>query len=65
MTRSEELLTERAARVLLVETSSQPAFEPTRRFYAARGYEEVARIPEFWDSGDDKIVCLKVLQPGS
>jgi hypothetical protein len=47
--------------VLIVETSSQPSFDLTRRFYAGRGYHEVARIPDFWDTGNDKIVCLKRL----
>jgi ribosomal protein S18 acetylase RimI-like enzyme len=57
--RTEQMLAERSARMLIVETSSQPAFDLTRRFYASRGYRQVARIPDFWDSGDDKIVFLK------
>lgn len=48
-------------RVLLVETSGQPAFDNTRAFYHRIGYHEEARIRDFYDIGDDKIVFLKSL----
>ena len=49
-------------RILLVETSGLPEFARTRRFYAKLGYQEEARIREFYQAGEDKIVFRKALQ---
>jgi ribosomal protein S18 acetylase RimI-like enzyme len=48
-------------RLLLVETSGLPAFERTRSFYVSNGYGEEARIRDFYQAGEDKIVFRKVL----
>ena len=48
-------------RLLLVETSGADSFELTRRFYRQNGYEEEARIRDFYRAGDDKIVFRKAL----
>lgn len=50
-------------RVLLVETSGLPAFERTRAFYRKLGYTEEARIREFYQAGEDKIIFRKALNP--
>ena len=42
-----------------IETSSRPLYEPTRRFYLKTGYELIARLPNFYGKGDNKIVFLK------
>lgn len=52
---------EEAARVLIVETSGVPGFEPTRQFYRGLGFDEEACIREFYGPGDDKIVYWKSL----
>ena len=57
----ERTLTERGERLLLVETSGLEAFEPARRFYRKNGFEEEARIREFYKAGDDKVVFRKAL----
>ena len=57
----EQTLVVRGARVLLVETSGLPLFERTRAFYCKCGYEEEARIRDFYKAGDDKIVYRKAL----
>ena len=57
----EQTLAARGGRVLLVETSGLPDFERTRRFYRKCGYDEEARIRDFYKAGDDKIVYRKAL----
>jgi len=49
-------------RLVLVETSSTPAYEASRRLHINHGYEIVARIPDFYAPGDDKLVLLKRLR---
>ncbi|MBN3947023.1 MAG: GNAT family N-acetyltransferase [Nostoc sp. NMS7] len=57
----EQTLMARGGRVLLVETSGTPDFERTRAFYRKCGYEEEARIRDFYQAGADKIVYRKAL----
>jgi ribosomal protein S18 acetylase RimI-like enzyme len=59
----EHALAARGARVLLVETSGLPAFARTRAFYRANGYDEEARVREFYAAGEDKVVFRKALAP--
>lgn len=51
----------RSARVLIVETSGLDNFEDTRAFYHGSGFAGTARIPDFYDAGDDKVVFWKAL----
>ena len=48
---------------LLIETSSLPQYEPTRRFYLKFGYQVVARIPDYYAVGDDLIIYVKRITP--
>ncbi|HBL12668.1 MAG TPA: GNAT family N-acetyltransferase [Cyanobacteria bacterium UBA11162] len=57
----EQALMTRGARLLLVETSGLPSFERTRAFYRKCGYDQEARIRDFYKAGDDKIVYRKAL----
>ncbi|MBW4582840.1 MAG: GNAT family N-acetyltransferase [Tildeniella nuda ZEHNDER 1965/U140] len=57
----EQMLTERGERVLLVETSGTEDFEYVRKFYHDSGYEEEARIRDFYIDGVDKVVFRKSL----
>lgn len=59
----EQLLKERNVRLLLVETLA--SFKRTRTFYRKYGYEEEARIRDFYDAGADKIVYRKMLATAS
>lgn len=61
MTYIENTLRKKEGRILIVETSGKPEFEATRDFYIKCGYIKQARIPEFYDKGDDKIVFWKKL----
>lgn len=48
-------------RLALIETSSTAAYEKTRRFHIGCGYKVVARIPDFYAPGDDKMILQKRL----
>jgi ribosomal protein S18 acetylase RimI-like enzyme len=57
----EQVLANRGERILLVETSGLESFEYVRSFYRKSGYDEEARIREFYKAGDDKIIFRKAL----
>jgi ribosomal protein S18 acetylase RimI-like enzyme len=57
--RTEEELRRRQARLLLIETSSAPAYEGPRAFYRKRGYGELARVLDYYRPGDHKIIFGK------
>ena len=57
----EQMLANRGERILLVETSSLESFKYVRSFYRKSGYDEEARIREFYKAGDDKIIFRKAL----
>lgn len=61
----EAALAARGERVLLVETSGTPDFERARAFYSRNGYEQEARIRDYYEAGDDKVIFWKALGPGS
>lgn len=45
-----------------VETGGKAMYEPTRRFYAACGYVEEARLRDFYAEGDDKVFFVRALR---
>ena len=58
---AEEDATKRGGRLLLIETSSQPAYDATVRFYKRNGYRLEARVHDFYHRGDDKLILAKDL----
>ncbi|MGQ9509784.1 MAG: GNAT family N-acetyltransferase [Thermodesulfobacteriota bacterium] len=49
-------------RMILIDTSSLPTYERARRFYQNKGYKEIARIPDFYWPGNDRITyCKKII----
>jgi GNAT superfamily N-acetyltransferase len=46
-------------RMIVIETSSQPRYQPTRQFYINLDYKEVARVPDFYKPGDDRVIYAK------
>jgi GNAT superfamily N-acetyltransferase len=46
-------------RMVIIETASKPSYEPTRVFYDRTGCVEVARIPDFYRVGDDKVIYAR------
>ncbi len=51
----------RGGRMLLIETSSQDSYAGTILFYQKRGYQEIARVRDFYRIGDDKLIFSKNL----
>ena len=47
-------------RLIIIETSGQPKYHPTRKFYLGLGYKEVARVPDFYKPGDDRIIYTNI-----
>lgn len=58
---AEQHLKDKGQRILIVDTSGTDNFVLTRKFYAQNGYEEEARIRDFWADGDDKVTFRKAL----
>jgi ribosomal protein S18 acetylase RimI-like enzyme len=50
-------------RLLLIETSSTPHYDPTRRFYLKHGYTQAAHIPDYYSDGDGLVVFSKRIVP--
>ena len=46
-------------RLLLIETSTTPHYDPTRRFYRKYGYALAATIADYYADGDGMAVFLK------
>ncbi len=57
----EKAVKQKQGRVIVIETSSQDKYEPTRQFYLRAGYVECARIRDFYRPGDDRIIYCKYL----
>jgi ribosomal protein S18 acetylase RimI-like enzyme len=49
-------------RLIVIETSSLSGYEKTSRFYSKHGYQTIARFPDFYAPGDDKIILQKRLK---
>jgi ribosomal protein S18 acetylase RimI-like enzyme len=54
-------LREQGARLVRVETSHQDAYGAAHRFYVPHAYPEVARLCDFYKSGDDLVIMVKRL----
>ena len=61
MKAAEKEIRKAKGRLALIETSSTPAYGKTRQFYIGHGYEEIARVPDFYAYGDDRIIMRKLM----
>ena len=52
----EETLRNQRQRILIIETSGLDGFDLTRRFYDQHGYTIEARIRDYYQEGEDKVV---------
>ena len=51
------------ARLLVVETGGRSAYDATRAFYLAKGYEVAATIPDLYAPGDAQVILTKRFTP--
>jgi ribosomal protein S18 acetylase RimI-like enzyme len=59
--RVEQNVRARGGRLLIVETSDLPDYEPARSFYDSHGYRREAFIADFYDVGDGLVLYSKRL----
>jgi ribosomal protein S18 acetylase RimI-like enzyme len=55
----EEVVKARGGRMILADTSTVPHFEKTKKFYLKNGFQEVARVPDYYHPGNDRITFCK------
>lgn len=58
---AERAVVRRGGTALYIETSSRAEYARTRRFYLRAGYARVARLPDFYAPGDDKVIYRKLV----
>jgi acetoin utilization deacetylase AcuC-like enzyme/GNAT superfamily N-acetyltransferase len=59
--RAEAAMRKAGARRIYADTSSSDRYAPTRGFYQRMGFEEDARLPDFYGPGDAKVIYMKPL----
>ncbi len=52
---------EAGGRRLYIDTSASPAYAPTRAFYLRCGYGIAAELPDFYATGDGKVIFVRAL----
>lgn len=57
----EEDIRRQKGRLIMIETSSLPSYDPTRRFYLKHGYEQAALVHDFYADGDSLVMFRKRL----
>jgi len=58
----EEVLEAEGGRLILADTSTIPHYEKTQKFYLKNGFQEVARIPDYYHPGNDRITFCRRLR---
>jgi GNAT superfamily N-acetyltransferase len=58
----EQTVADLDGRLIIIETAGQPKYRPTREFYLRLEYKEVARVPDFYKPGDDRIIYTKYMK---
>lgn len=61
LTHVEDEASNAGARVVVIETSDQPALARARAFYGRNGYTERGRIPDFYARNDAKVIFSRSL----
>lgn len=53
------LVQSRQGRAIYAETSGREQYAPSRKFYLRAGFNEVAKLPDFYAPGDDKLIFVR------
>jgi ribosomal protein S18 acetylase RimI-like enzyme len=59
LTHVDDAIRKEKGRVLLIETSSLPHYELTRKFYVKHDYDREAVLRDYYSEGDDMVVFRK------
>jgi ribosomal protein S18 acetylase RimI-like enzyme len=59
----EQVVKAEGGRMILADTSTIPQYEKTRKFYLKNGFQEVARIRDYYHPGNDRITFCRRLTP--
>jgi ribosomal protein S18 acetylase RimI-like enzyme len=65
MHHAEEAIRKANGRILLLETSSLPSYDLTRKFYLKQGYHQAGVLKDYYKDGDDMVVFSKRITPKS
>jgi ribosomal protein S18 acetylase RimI-like enzyme len=58
----EEVVREKRGRMILADTSTIPQYEKTKNFYIQNGFQEVAKVPDYYYPGNDRVTfCKRIL----
>ena len=57
----EEVVKAEGGRMILADTSTIPQYEKTQKFYLKNGFQEVARVLDYYHPGNDRITFCKRL----
>ena len=57
----DEVVKSEGGRLILADTSTIPQYEKTQRFYLKNGFKEVARVPDYYYPGNDRVTFWKKL----
>lgn len=57
----EKLIRRVNGRLIIIETSGKPLYDSTRGFYLKTGYNQAARVADFYAPGDDRVIYSKAL----
>lgn len=55
----DEVVREMGGRMILADASSIPQYEKTQKFYLRNGFQEVARVADYYYPGNDRITFCK------
>jgi GNAT superfamily N-acetyltransferase len=61
MARMEDEVRALGGRMIVLDTSGRPEYEPTRTFYHRIGYTHSATVPDFYAPGDDLVIFSRLL----
>jgi ribosomal protein S18 acetylase RimI-like enzyme len=61
LSHAEMQVARQSGRLIIIETSSLPKYADTQAFYLHAGYQLEARIKDFYQPGDDRLIFTKTI----